>query len=171
MGTTNVDLDDDVHAVLRDADETMRQAINESVRERYELEDLSSADAVERRMAKRESELRDVRDELEQAEAREAELESELDRLEDRLETIEANAASLKEDLDEILDEMLDAPNRHVFAGQAPIKRTASEHDMVADDFIQRLQDRADERDLDIDDARFLPKTAESVRDGIVEAN
>lgn len=171
MGTTNVDLDDDVHSVLRDADETMRQAINESVRERYELEDLSSADAVERRMAKRESELRDVRDELEQVEAREAELESELERLEDQLATIEADAASLREDLDEVLDEMLDKPNMHKFAGLKSIKHTASDHDMVADDFVSQLQDRADERNLDIDDARFRSKVEESVSDGIAEAN
>jgi chromosome segregation ATPase len=171
MGTTNVDLDDDVHAALRAKDDTMRDAINDAVRENLGIEDLSSADAVERRMAKRESELRDVREEREQLEVRETELESELERLEDQLETIEANAASLTEDLDEILDAMLDKPNMHKFAGLKSIKHTASDHEMVADDFVAKLQDRADERNLGIDDARFRSKAEESVSDGIAEAN
>jgi chromosome segregation ATPase len=171
MARTVIDLDDDVHADARQSDKTIKDYINDSAREANGIEDLSSADAVERRMAQRESELRDVRNELEQVEAREAELESELDRLEDRLETIEANAVSLEEALDDILDTMLDSPNQHVFAGQGPIKRTASEHDMVADDFVLKLQNRADERDLDIDDARFQPKTADSVVGGIAEVN
>jgi hypothetical protein len=42
---------------------------------------------------------------------------------------------------------------------------------MVADDFVLKLQNRADERDLDIDDARFQPKTADSVVGGIAEVN
>lgn len=160
MTTTNIDIDDDLHAALKDKDRSMKDYVNATIREDLGLDDLSSEDAVQRRISQKEDELRDVRKEREQLEAREDSLAEEIERLEEKIEVIEANSQSITETIDGILDDMVDNPRKHVFVALPVVKRAASEHDVTAGDIMQALRDRADERELNIEEERFRKKSA-----------
>lgn len=145
---------------MKDADEPMWKIVDEAVKMTLGLQDASTEEGYERRLA----ELREQRDQLEE------EIESKqerLDRIDEKIERVSEqyqayldSRESYLSRIDGILDGLLDEPQKSIFAFKGELSEAAKqEYGRPTSENVQKViedaKDRRDERGLGINDSRF----------------
>jgi predicted nuclease with TOPRIM domain len=158
----NLNLDEDVHEALRNRDESIVDALNEAARQYLDLASMDTEAGLRRRLDDIDQRLEEWQERRLVADEKIDELEAERDVIVEQLETLEEESNSWEEDLDAVLDEMQDG-NKNMFAEHPRVDDVARAHDEQPESVLDALQERADERGLDMESSRFQQVKAQNV--------
>jgi uncharacterized protein YdcH (DUF465 family) len=150
---------------MKEADEPMWKIVDEAVKMTLGLEDASTEEGYERRIAELKEQRAQLQDEIESKAQRLDRIDEKIERLTEQYEAYLDSRESYQSRIDEILDEMMAHSSRSIFGFKSELKEAAKQEygrptSENIEKVIQDVKERRDERDLAISDPRFTDRIA-----------